>query len=87
LFRFFGKARKKRELIANLPALFRKVQDEHMVSASDIPPIESIQEKLAGCDFTKFPPLREKLIAAVDAMLTADVASLVAIVPQDTEDR
>ena len=40
-----------------------------MVSLSDIPPVESMQEKLRHCDFRKFPLLKEKLIASVDSML------------------
>ncbi len=95
--RFFGKGRKKKELIKNLPILFKKIMEEHLVtvklfilslkgggishifhlqsdyctqvSASDIPPVESMQEKLRNCDFKKFPLLKDKLTAAVDSML------------------
>ena len=67
--KFFGKGRKQKELIKNLPILFKKVQEEHLVSASDIPPVEMMQEKLRHCDFRKFPLLKDKLIAGVDSML------------------
>ncbi len=80
-----GKSRKKKELIRNLPTMFKRVQEEHMVSASDVPPINAMQEKLALCDFSKFPPLKERLINAVDVMLDKDIASLVAIVPTGTD--
>ncbi|XP_059080975.1 EH domain-containing protein 3-like [Tigriopus californicus] len=84
--RFFGKGRKKKELIRAMPIMFKRVQEEHMVSASDIPPVELMQEKLAGYDFMKFPHLREKLIQAVDQMLDNDIAELMSIVPQDSEE-
>lgn len=67
--KFFGKARKQKELIKNLPILFKKIQEEHLVSASDIPPVESMQEKLRHCDFRKFPLMKEKLVSSVDSML------------------
>lgn len=83
--RFFGKGRKKKELIKNLPIMFKKVQEEHLVSASDIPPVQAMQEKLESCNFSKFPLLREKLILTVDEMLDKDIAELVSLVPQDSD--
>ena len=35
------------------------------------------------CDFTKFPPLRTKLVHVVDQMLDKDIAGLVSLVPQE----
>jgi EH domain-containing protein 1 len=83
--KLIGKSRKKKELIRNLPNLFKKVQEEHLVSSSDIPPVAAMQEKLALCDFSKFPTLKDRLIIAVDAMLENDVATLVSMVPQGAE--
>ena len=85
--KMFGKNKKKKELIKNLPALLKRVQEEHMVSPSDIPPAESLQSKLQLCDFTKFPTLKEKLVQNVDEMLDQDIAELMSIVPQDSEDQ
>lgn len=84
--KMFGKGKKKRELIKHLPLLFKRVQEEHMVSASDIPPVEQMQAKLALCDFTKFPTMREKLVQNVDQMLDEDIAELMSIVPQDADE-
>lgn len=85
--KMFGKSKKKKELIKNLPTLLKRVQEEHMVSPSDIPPAESLQSKLQLCDFTKFPTLKEKLVQNVDEMLDQDIAELMSIVPQDSEDQ
>ena len=79
--------RKKKELLRDLPTLFKKIQEEHLVSPSDIPPAESLQSKLQLCDFTKFPTLKEKLVQNVDEMLDQDIAELMSIVPQDSEDQ
>lgn len=85
--KMFGKSKKKKELIKNLPTLLKRVQEEHMVSPSDIPPAEALQTKLQLCDFTKFPTLKEKLVQNVDEMLDQDIAELMSIVPQDSEDQ
>ncbi len=60
---------------------FPQVQEEHLVSSSDLPPLESLKEKLATCDFSKFPVLKEKLVSTVDEMLDRDIAALMSIVP------
>lgn len=80
----FGKNRKKKELIKNLSVLFKKIQEDHMVAASDIPELTGMQEKLTQADFNKFPPLQTRLIAQVDYMLDRDIADLMSIVPQDS---
>ena len=84
--KMFGKGKRKRMLIKNLGDLLKKVQEEHLVSASDIPPLESLQAKLQLCDFTKFPTLNKKLIDGVDSMLDQDIAELMSIVPQDADE-
>lgn len=80
--KFFGKGRKKKELMKNLPTLFKRIQEQHLLSAADIPTVDSMQAKLLNCDFSKFPQFKEKLISTVDAMLDTDIADLVGIIPQ-----
>ena len=75
---------KSKELIKTLPALLSRIQEQHLVSASDIPSVNSLQEKLQNCDFSKFPPLKDKLIITVNTMLDTDIADLVGIIPQGT---
>ena len=58
--------RKKKELMKDLPTLFKKIQEEHLVSPSDIPSVTAMQEKLAVHDFSKFPNLKPKLIEVSD---------------------
>jgi len=84
--KFCGKGRKKKELMKDLPTLFKKIQEEHLVSPSDIPSVTAMQEKLAVHDFSKFPNLKPKLIEAVDTMLDTDIADLLSIVGQENAD-
>jgi len=51
--KLFGKKGKKKKLLKDLPQIMKRVQEEHLVSASDIPPAELLQEKLRMCDFSK----------------------------------
>ena len=54
-----------------------------MVSHSDMPEVNDLQEKLTQADFQKFPPIKDKLIAQVNHMLDRDIADLMSIVPTD----
>jgi hypothetical protein len=84
--KFFGKSRKKKLLIKNLPALLKRVQDEHMLSACDLPAVETLQDRLLKTNFSRFPVLKDHLIQTVDAMLLKDVADLLYVIPQDAKD-
>jgi len=77
----FGKSRKKKDLIKNLPSLLKKIQEEHLVANSDLPELEKLQEKLYQADFQRFPPMKEKLIHQVNHMLDVDISELMGIVP------
>ena len=61
--KFFGKNRKKRELIKRLPQLLQKIREDNMVAMSDLPDLANMQERLSNADFTTFPLLKEKLIS------------------------
>ena len=63
----FGKEAKKKELIANLGTLFEQLQREYNISAGDFPRVERMQEILQHHDFTKFHPMKPKLIEQVSA--------------------
>lgn len=43
------------------------------------------QEQLAHHDFTKFNPIKPKLLETVDKMLAEDIARLMAQIPQEEE--
>ena len=98
--KLFGKGRKKKELIKNLPALLKKIQEDHLVANSDLPELSKLQEKLNQADFQKFPQMKvsfkaisfvksffqDKLIAQVNHMLDVDISELMGIVPPSDTD-
>lgn len=81
----FGKDSKKKELIKNLGQTYEKLQKEHHISIGDFPEIKKMQEVLVNLDFTKFNPLKPKLLDIVERMLADDISRLMAIIPlEDT---
>jgi len=83
----FGKDKKKAELIKNLGDTFRRIQMQHEISPGDFPNLQRMQENLQYHDFSKFAPLKPKLIEKVDQMLNTDIARLMAMLPQEFTDR
>lgn len=81
----FGKDSKKKELIKNLGNIYEQIQREYQISPGDFPDIKKMQEQLAHHDFTKFHPIRPKLLETVDKMLADDIARLMAQIPQEEE--
>lgn len=78
-----GKDSKKKELIKNLGQIYDKLQREHQISPGDFPDIKKMQEVLQNQDFTKFHPIKPKLLEIVDRMLADDISSLMAKIPQE----
>jgi len=83
----FGKEKKKAELIKNLGDIFRRIQMQHEISPGDFPNLQRMQDNLQYHDFSKFQSIRPKLIEKVDQMLNHDIARLMAMLPQEFEDR
>lgn len=79
----FGKEGKKKDLIKNLGQIYDKIQREHQISPGDFPEIKKMQENLLHHDFTKFNPLKLKLLEVVDKMLADDIAHLMDMIPQE----
>lgn len=79
----FGKDGKKKELIKNLGQIYDRIQREQQISPGDFPDIKKMQETLANHDFTKFHPLKPKLLEVVDHMLATDIARLMDMIPQE----
>ena len=79
----FGKDGKKRDLIKNLGQIYDQLQREHQISPGDFPELKKMQELLVHHDFTKFHPLKPRLLEVVDKMLAEDIARLMAMIPHD----
>ena len=83
----FGKDSKKKELISKLGDTFAQIQREHQISPGDFPNLERMKEQLQHQDFTKFHPLKPKLLENVDHMLANDIARLMQMIPMEEEVR
>ncbi|XP_044741599.1 EH domain-containing protein 3 [Chrysoperla carnea] len=81
----FGKDGKKKELIKNLGQIYDKLQKEHQISPGDFPELRKMQENLQNHDFTKFHPIKQRLLDVVDKMLAEDISKLMSMIPQDEE--
>lgn len=79
----FGKEAKKKELIKNLGQIYDQIQREHQISPGDFPDLKKMQEHLANHDFTKFNPMKPRLLEVVDKMLSEDIAKLMSMIPQE----
>jgi len=79
----FGKDGKKKDLIKNLGQIYDQLQREHQISPGDFPELKKMQEHLVHHDFTKFQPLKSRLLEVVDKMLAEDIARLMAMIPHD----
>lgn len=79
----FGKDAKKKELIKNLGQIYDQIQREQQISPGDFPDLKKMQECLAHYDFSKFNPLKPKLLETVDKMLAEDIAKLMAMIPHE----
>ncbi|XP_053330793.1 EH domain-containing protein 4 [Spea bombifrons] len=79
----FGKEAKKKELINNLPEIYRQLQREHHISPGDFPDVKKMQQQLEMYDFSKFHALRPKLIEAVDNMLANKISSLMSMIREE----
>jgi GTPase SAR1 family protein len=83
----FGKESKKKELIAGLGDIFTIIQREHQISPGDFPNLKRMQEQLQFHDFSKFQPLKPRLLETVDRMLAEDIARLMTMIPKEEEQR
>ncbi|CAL4081921.1 unnamed protein product [Meganyctiphanes norvegica] len=79
----FGKDSKKKDLIKNLGQIYERIQRDHQISPGDFPDIKRMQDQLQHQDFTKFNPIKPRLLETVDKMLAEDIAKLMAMIPHE----
>lgn len=81
----FGKDKKKEQLLNKLSDVYMKIQREHNISPGDFPSVLKMKEQLRKYDFSKFNPLRPKLIESLDRMLANEIPRLMAMIPLENE--
>lgn len=83
----FGKDNKKKELVNNLGEIYARIEREHQISPGDFPNLRKMQDQLQAQDFSKFQPLKSKLLETVEDMLANDIAQLMVLVRQEESQR
>jgi GTP-binding protein EngB required for normal cell division len=78
----FKKDSKQKELIDNLPELFKKLQQLHGLAPSDFPDIKDFQEKLRSHSFDKFNKYSNSRMTAIDEVLSVDMPKIMNDFPQ-----
>lgn len=81
----FGKDKKKEQLLNKLSDVYMKIQREQNISPGDFPPVLKFKEQLRKYDFSKFNPLRSKLIESLDRMLATDIPRLMGMIPLEKD--
>jgi len=79
----FGKEAKQQELIANLPAIYKKIQQKHNFHLSDFPPVDRYREWLKLVDFAKFPKPDPRLMSQLEDALNTDIPRLMHQFPME----
>ncbi|XP_072171227.1 EH domain-containing protein 1-like [Diadema setosum] len=79
----FGKDSKKKELINNLPEVYKEVERTYQISPGDFPSLARMREVLKELDFTKFHALKPRMIEKVDNMLAHDMTRLMQMIPTE----
>uniref|UniRef100_A0A7E4WA65 EH domain-containing protein 1 n=1 Tax=Panagrellus redivivus TaxID=6233 RepID=A0A7E4WA65_PANRE len=78
-----GKEKKKKELISKLDKIFEQLQREHNISPGDFPDVEKMRAHLQNADFSKFNPIKPKLLEVVENMLSSDITRLMSQIPKE----
>ncbi|NXN93733.1 EHD2 protein, partial [Rhinopomastus cyanomelas] len=79
----FGKGAKKKQLVANLPRLYSRIQRELRLPPGDFPDCTRMQELLLAHDFSRFPLPKRRLLEALESLLTTDIAALMPLLRRE----
>ena len=70
----FGKDKKKKELLSDLPSVFRAVMKQYEIPVGDFPDLEKFKRDLAPMDFMSLPKIKGKRMGHGKRMKALDEA-------------
>lgn len=79
-----GKELKKKAILADLPQIWRVVQEEHGVPLGDFPDMSRMHEELENLDWSELPRIHLALLWAVEDMMKNDITGLMRKIPGET---
>eukprot|EP01103_Thecamoeba_quadrilineata_P002387 TRINITY_DN1234_c0_g2_i1.p1 TRINITY_DN1234_c0_g2~~TRINITY_DN1234_c0_g2_i1.p1 ORF type:complete len:514 (-),score=92.68 TRINITY_DN1234_c0_g2_i1:15-1556(-) len=79
----FGKDSKKLELIQGLDREFKKLQQQYHLPPGDFPDIDRFRAALKNSDFDTFTKFNQKVVLALDEVLSRDIGELIQQFPND----
>ena len=79
---FMGYQKKQAQLMENMKQVFRSVMKKYNLAPGDFPDIDDFRSKLQEQDFSKFAPLKQKLIDEVEGVLGSDLPRLMEALPR-----
>lgn len=82
----FGKEKAQRDLINDLPNVFRTVMKRHNLAAGDFPDIDQFREKLEQLNFSDFPRMDPRMMEIVEQSLAVDLPRLMEALPRRMEE-
>jgi len=80
-----GREKKQKQLINDLPNVFRTIMKKHNLSAGDFPDITKFSEKLRDTKFQEFATLKDEQITALERCLTKDIPKLMEQLPSERD--
>ncbi|KAJ1997879.1 hypothetical protein H4R26_005666, partial [Coemansia thaxteri] len=80
----FGKDKKAKALVEDLPTEFRKIQTKYNLPPGDFPHTEAFKNDLSGFKIADFNKLSQKLISNADEALSVDFPKLMQKFPTDS---
>jgi len=80
-----GHAKKTKEILANLPGLFRSVMKKFNLPPGDFPDIADFKSKLEEQDFSKFHSLKQKYIDDAEHVMSTEFPRLMEALPRSMD--
>lgn len=80
-----GHAKKQQKLLDEMPSVFRSVMKRYNLAHGDFPEINDFKAKLSEHDFSKFQPLKLRLIEEAENCLSSEFPRLMEALPRSLD--
>ncbi|TFJ82953.1 hypothetical protein NSK_005726 [Nannochloropsis salina CCMP1776] len=81
---FMGREKMQERLLRDLPSVFRNVLKQHHLAPGDFPDLDNFRTKLLDLNFSKFPKIKNKMLADLSHILETQIPALMERLPKTT---